>query len=395
MILPYWTNAPIYYYPIMTAVLIVLNCIISLFALLNPEYLEAMILRADGTLDPVTWLTSFFIHADLMHLFGNIIFLWCFGVIVEGRIGHIWMTICYLTVGLVQAAGLQLIMFAFSQIEPLEIHGALGASAAIYGLMVMAFLWSFDDDLISFVLLYPFYINYSLAVSLGIYCFIYLAFDLLEAVMLGWSSGLLHVLGAIVGLMVGVVVTATGLVKGDKPTFFQWVSTLPNRIQQAASDRQVELNRSSPEAAAANSEAEYERQRQHKSRELHEIKTLIAAGRFDQADLKMSQLVDCNPLASWDSSLMLAIIQGYTQQQDWPRADALIERFTRLFPNEAFASVRIRWIQIKLAQEMPRKALQIIQTLQGVPVTAAQKAVVADFVAQANHQIAAGVMEFE
>ena len=73
LVLPYWTSAPIYRLPIMTVVLIVINCIVSIVALNNPEWLEAMVLKLDGSFEPLTWLSSFFIHADYSHLFGNMI----------------------------------------------------------------------------------------------------------------------------------------------------------------------------------------------------------------------------------------------------------------------------------------------------------------------------------
>lgn len=397
IVIPYWTNAPIYYYPVVTVVLMLVNTVVSVFALTNPEYLEAMVLRTDGTLDPVTWLTSFFIHMDYSHLLGNLLFLWCFGVIVEGRIGHLWMAICYLAVGLLESAGLQLTAVAWSQVETLELRGALGASSAIYGLMVMSFLWSFDDDLISFVLLYPFYINWGLEVSVTIYCVIYLAFDLLEAMLQGYSTGLLHVTGAMVGLLVGLVVTPTGILRGDKPTLFGW---LRNRMGGPNSKSGNSKPAGSATAPAENPEeqrrqAQLDRQREELRTLFQRVQTLLMTRQFELAEERMRHLVATHPLGAWDPETMMAIIRGHRDNKAWEKADNLLKLFCEEFPKQDFTAVRIQWAEVKLGLDMPRKAIGLLKTLQGQPVAAQQKAAIRSIATRAQRMIDEGVVELE
>jgi membrane associated rhomboid family serine protease len=46
--------------------------------------------------DLTTVFISMFLHGDLLHILGNMFFLWMFGESVEEAVGHVVMTICYL-----------------------------------------------------------------------------------------------------------------------------------------------------------------------------------------------------------------------------------------------------------------------------------------------------------
>lgn len=73
-------------------------------------------------------LSSMFMHGDIMHIFGNMLFLWIFADNIENRIGHIRFIIFYLICGLAAAFG-QIIMDT-SSVVPM-----LGASGAISGVL--------------------------------------------------------------------------------------------------------------------------------------------------------------------------------------------------------------------------------------------------------------------
>ena len=75
-----------------------------------------------------TLVSSMFIHAGLLHLAGNMMFLWVFGDNLEDRLGHLKYLVFYLVVG-VAAALSHLVVDAQSQ-SPL-----VGASGAVSGVM--------------------------------------------------------------------------------------------------------------------------------------------------------------------------------------------------------------------------------------------------------------------
>jgi membrane associated rhomboid family serine protease len=75
-----------------------------------------------------TWFTSMFLHGDLMHLVGNMVFLFIVGVAVESALGGFWYLLLYLAAGLAGTA-LHLAVHSASTMP------SVGASGAISGLM--------------------------------------------------------------------------------------------------------------------------------------------------------------------------------------------------------------------------------------------------------------------
>lgn len=80
-----------------------------------------------------TLFTSIFMHADLTHLFGNMLYLWVFGDNVEDALGHIRYLFFYLAGGLI--ASFVHIASLFAEAPSLGIVGfgvpSVGASGAI------------------------------------------------------------------------------------------------------------------------------------------------------------------------------------------------------------------------------------------------------------------------
>ncbi|RMD93819.1 MAG: rhomboid family intramembrane serine protease [Alphaproteobacteria bacterium] len=75
-----------------------------------------------------TLITSMFLHGGLLHLAGNMLFLWIFGDNLEDQMGHLGFLIFYLACGV--AAGLTHVIFAPGSTVP-----TVGASGAIAGVM--------------------------------------------------------------------------------------------------------------------------------------------------------------------------------------------------------------------------------------------------------------------
>ena len=77
---------------------------------------------------PETFLTSMFLHGGIMHLAGNMLFLWVFGDNLEDQMGHIGFLVFYFACGLAAA-------FAQVASDPDSIVPMVGASGAIAGVM--------------------------------------------------------------------------------------------------------------------------------------------------------------------------------------------------------------------------------------------------------------------
>jgi membrane associated rhomboid family serine protease len=78
--------------------------------------------------ETATYVTYAFLHANLMHLLGNLIFLWVFGDNVEDAVGHVRYLVFYLACA--AAAGL-----AHSYIDPASPYPLVGASGAVAGIV--------------------------------------------------------------------------------------------------------------------------------------------------------------------------------------------------------------------------------------------------------------------
>jgi membrane associated rhomboid family serine protease len=79
-------------------------------------------------------LASMFFHGSLLHLVGNMIFLWVFGNNVEDRLGHLRYAAFYLVAGFVAT-------FAHVAFQPDSTIPVIGASGAIAGVMGAYLVW--------------------------------------------------------------------------------------------------------------------------------------------------------------------------------------------------------------------------------------------------------------
>lgn len=99
------------------------------WGLVPREFLRGVALPA--ATQQVGWLTpltSMFLHGGLLHLTGNLLYLWIFGVAVEGLLGHMRFVLFYLACGLAAAA-------VHIASDPTSYLPTLGASGAISGLL--------------------------------------------------------------------------------------------------------------------------------------------------------------------------------------------------------------------------------------------------------------------
>src|SRR4029079_10677276 len=89
--------------PYVTIGLIVVNVLVFLYeATLDDRSLEAFVLYYGLVPAAFSWvavLTSMFVHGGLLHVGGNMLFLWIFGDNVEDRMGHGRYVVFYLLCG--------------------------------------------------------------------------------------------------------------------------------------------------------------------------------------------------------------------------------------------------------------------------------------------------------
>src|SRR5262245_41866800 len=121
MFFPFADDNPTVRPPVVTVALIAVNVIVFLYQLSLPEPqathfvfgygMIPAIVFGDAHLPPTIstltpWLTvisSMFLHGGVMHIFGNMLFLWVFGNNIEDSLGHARYLAFYLLSGVAAA----------------------------------------------------------------------------------------------------------------------------------------------------------------------------------------------------------------------------------------------------------------------------------------------------
>lgn len=162
-------------------------------------------------------LSSLFLHSGIMHLFGNMLFLWIYGDNVEHRLGRFTYFVCYLLCG--AAATLAFALFAGSSMSPL-----IGASGAISGVLGFYFLFFPKNRVNLAVVLFPFFYQtfwLPARVILGAYVLI----DNLLPVVIGSTSNVAygaHLGGFFAGLGLAALFEQVGGVPKSQSAFKPW-----------------------------------------------------------------------------------------------------------------------------------------------------------------------------
>jgi len=201
--IPISIDQPLRRTPVVNTAIIVINVLVALArSVLGPEMDVTVLERL--MLDPTepavhAFLSYQFLHAGLMHLVGNMLFLWVFGNAIEERLGHVGYGAFYLAGGVV--AGL-----VHALLEPNPVLGASGSVAAVTGL----FLVLFPETRVRIIWIF-FVIGVFQIPSLWFIGFS-IARDLLFQIGGGGNVAYLaHLGGNAFGIAIGVLALATGL----------------------------------------------------------------------------------------------------------------------------------------------------------------------------------------
>ena len=207
--IPVRTDAPVYHFPAATIGFLLANCFIFLITggfgdgtRLEEMWMTYGLVHGDG-LNPLQWLTSNFLHLDIIHLLGNMLFLWVFGIVVEGKIGFFRFVALCLGIGVLSGAAIELFMLPIG-----EIGVSAGFSTVIAGLMVICIWWAPKNDVdVAYLTWMGLFVRAGvLEISILAFAGFFAFLDLvLFAMWHGWSlsTPMLHSMGAAMGLLAG------------------------------------------------------------------------------------------------------------------------------------------------------------------------------------------------
>jgi membrane associated rhomboid family serine protease len=124
--------------PVVNIVLIVINILMFFWevslgenldrALFQVAFIPARFWQGNIVPEVIRIFVSMFLHGGLLHLGGNMLYLWIFGDNIEDRLGHLKYLIFYIACGFVAT-------FAHAFVNPSSALPSIGASGAIAGVL--------------------------------------------------------------------------------------------------------------------------------------------------------------------------------------------------------------------------------------------------------------------
>lgn len=438
-LIPINTDAPLYHFPYATIGLIVVNtiCFAATGFGFNPRLLEPWLLQYGEGLNPLEWIPAAFAHADIMHLLGNMFFLWGFGLVVEGKLGWRRFIPLYLAMAAAWGAGVDLLTLHrtdayvlrnelpelrardFKEFEAIwnardegvnartalnMIKGrCLGASGVIFSLMAISLVWAPKNELhIVGFLMYRFV---SFDVSIMVFGLWYLGLNILELLLSKFQMGSsgLHMVGCFIGFGVGVVFLKKNWVDCEKWDLFSVLSGKYGRFAEEnwASGSQSITGKTYGELPLPSQSEDEVAQttttiRNRKiSGAMKEVNSLIDGGDVLTAAEKLLTMrlheTDICPNEVRTKKLALGLLQA----QAFDDAEIWLQEYMDQFPEDN-AWARIRMAQLLLTvQKRPAAALQTLKGLSLAEVDAALQTLAKKIVRVAKEQIRSGVEDKE
>ncbi len=375
---PYSTDAPVYYFPWGTIGLIIVN-VLAFMATesMGLENCEPWMLSWGDGIHPLQWVTSNFMHLDLAHLVGNMIFLWSFALVVEGKLGPLVFVPVYVGLGVAQCAIEQL---AALQVEPVR---SLGASAVVSALMAMSMVWAPKNDLRCFLL--AGFRHFTFEVPILGFAAVYLfGQEILHAALRGFdiSTPLLHLYGGVTGLVVGVVMLKAGWVDCENWDLF---ALWQDRLGEA------------PKKSARALEKQHAKRAQQQTKNLDTaratLRQILRDGNGTLAMALHEKQKRTEPGWQLDEAELLALIDALGRQQQMARALPLLVEYLRRFSARE-APVRLKLAQLLLHEGRPTQAMRVLEKLpdsfEGKLQSMRQR-----LVAEADRQREVGTVELE
>lgn len=336
--IPYSTDAPLYHRPFGTIGLIAANLAAYFLTdgCTSSFAWNQMFLKYGVGLRPVEWVLCNFMHLGLAHLVGNMIFLWIFGLIVEGKLGALRFLGVYLSIGVVGALIEQVGMLGYLG----EIAGSCGASLAIFGLMSIALIWAPRNE-ISFVGFYAFFRilhTFEFDIAVMYVALWYVGWDLFSASLVKFAVGTatLHLLGAVIGAGVGWLFLKRGWVDCEGWDIVNVWKGKPEAAGYLPARRKV-METASGYRDLGDDEPPLESEAERKTKQslLKRLRAQLDRGEFVAAldtRRKLALLKGADRLQRDD---LHRLIGGLLSLQQWEPTIPLLEEFLLRFPEKS------------------------------------------------------------
>ena len=426
---PVRTDAPVYHYPIATIALIVVNCVTFLLTggFGSGERLQEMwelyALPIGELYSPLHWVTCHFLHADFLHLLGNMIFLWSFGLVIEGKVGSLQFLGISAVIGLLGAILIQTILLI------LPTPGLLaGYSVIASGLMPIAIWWAPKNELgLAYFFWFGFVVRAGIYdISILVFASLMIVFDVAQMFLIGSLLGtgfvvtpLAHTAGILFGVGIGWWYLKKGWVDcegwdllsvmrhehygPDRKSEIRYGQTdgtmgpsteTRRRLERAVQEKRRGGRKKKPLTPLQpldNGEPQSSEPPEEKPKPLT-IAQLVRAKRYPAAFAKWQKKRRRNPDYSIPSATMLRLAIGLDRLSHHEDAAGLFERYLTVKPDDA--KIRLHLARsLATKQTRPRAALGHLDQIAPANLSASEVHVMDQLRAYCEHQIDEGVIE--
>ncbi len=373
--IPIGTDAPLYHFPYATIGLIVANvvCFAATGFGFHDERLQSWVLEYGNGINPLEWFSSAFAHGGVGHLIGNMIFLWSFGMVVEGKLGWWRFVTVYLAIAGASGAIEDLLTLGMTK------GASLGASGVIFGLMAIALVWAPKNELhvVGFIVI-PFLLLravrfFSFDVTIMVFSLFFIGLNVIGFLLApGMYTPGLHLIGGAVGFPIGVLYLRKNWVDCEKWDLFAVMSGKYGRFAETdwvlgahanpiyhLKEIPVPDSSDEPDAMLGNKSARAKKNR----KELTRVNQLIDSGDMLTAadELMTLRFQDAEICPNAERIRKLAI--GLLQAQAFDEAEIWLQEFIDRFPDEN-AWARVRMAQLLLTErQRPSAALKQLRSL--------------------------------
>lgn len=396
MFLPYNTDAPVYHWPLGTVGLIAINVLVMLVidAGAWPTANDYVLWYGYG-LHPVQWVTSIFLHAGFGHLLGNMFFLWCFGLVVEGKLGWQRFVPLYLGLGALQSALEQTALLHIPTIEGV-VTGSLGASAALFALMAVAVVWAPRNDIQCFgpcLGLFGQGVIGTLDVPIYLFAAIYVGWNAFLVYYDGFlvNAELLHLSGAIIGFAIGTLFVRLRWVECEDWDLYSLLAGRHIKLMDEFRDyrEDVPVRRTTkPSAGASESDSQRRKAIDKLRRHLQERQSLAALQTYER-------LQHSGAGADLPAEILLPLTEVAWQLGNWKVAVPLMEACIALQPSRS-RRIRVLLAEVLITQHTrPQHALRILEPLQNQPLAPHLETARQGIVDRCQQLIEDGVVELQ
>lgn len=384
LLLPWSTDAPIYHWPIATGVIIGVNVVVFVLQLLIPDLTDVLIMNY-GELNPLTWITAVYAHAGFAHIIGNMIFLFTFGIVVEGKIGWWRFAILYNLIGFLASMLIALIMYFAGD------GGGLGASCAIFGTMTIAMIWAPENEIsikgILVIFFRPYIFDFD--ISILAVAFWYIGSNFFFAAISGFamSSEVAHLLGVLPAAVLGVAMILLRWVDCEG---FDLVARLRGR-------RGVRVKTVQQEAADKKHVAEEkERVAQEYQTGMKMCVSYLNAGHYEMAQKRFDAIRKLKPGLVMPEKWLVKLIKAATSDgEDTAKSVSLMREYLKHYqPLRVTMTLRIARF-LTTNEERPRKAIKELAQIRSKKMTKQQAAAYNSIAKQAKAMVADGVIELD